>query len=96
MKASRRGWMLMETMLAVACLALVLSYAHFQQSQVDQRLSDLILTQRQQQQQIMQDRAERLFGRSITVSDQKPAVPSCHSCRGSDLTQVLIYEVNQW
>ncbi|MBM6549673.1 hypothetical protein [Marinomonas ostreistagni] len=96
MKSSRRGWMLIETMLAVTCLALVLSYAHFQQRQVDQRLSELILNQRQQQQQVMQDTAARLFGRNIVLREAKQRVPTCHSCRGSDLIQVLNYELNQW
>lgn len=96
MKTSRRGWMLIETMLAVACLALVLTYAHYQQGQVDQRLNELILTQRQQQQEVMQQTASELFVRHISLSEHSQRPPTCQSCRGSELVQVLHYELNQW
>lgn len=98
--AKVRGWILLETMLALACVALVLSSYQRQQGVIDNRLANLLSQHRQAVQEQMSAQIENLFGQGIPIrelaQESNTPIPQCVACRSAALQGLLDYELNQW
>lgn len=96
MKSATTGWVLMEVMVAVVCLALMLGYVQRQQAGLDQTLNEILQAHARARQTELQTTIGRLFATTIAIDQPIDTVPKCDVCRGAPLHQVLRYEVNQW
>ena len=96
MRRAKQGWMLLEVMFAVGCLALVLSYVQHQQSQIDQTLNQVLDAHAKARQTQLQNSVKRVFKQTVRTTPSITSAPDCQSCRGAQLTRLLQYEVSQW
>lgn len=92
----KHGWILVETMLALACVAVVLSSYQRQQSAVDVRLSELRASDYQQAREKMKHQMGLMFASPVSIGERSGTPPSCRSCRAKALQTLLDYELNQW
>ena len=91
-----QGWILLETILALACVALVLSGYLHQQGGLDARLADLKHNHRMYMQEKMSAQIENVFAQSVSIQASHTSVPKCVACRSAALKSLLDYELNQW
>ncbi|SBS26425.1 hypothetical protein MAQ5080_00516 [Marinomonas aquimarina] len=97
MKASKQsGWMLVEAMFSIACVAFVISLAQQQQNQLTQQMQALQTQHQQKVQQSLQLNMRLLFGQAPALNSSSLGVPNCQRCRGAALQHLLQYELNQW
>lgn len=86
----QNGWVLLEALIASACIMFVLSSAQRLQSQQDQHIYELLEQHRQALQTDWQKQVKTLFGIDVVGTTASVRVPQCDKCRGQDLRTILI------
>lgn len=97
MRARRyQGWLLLEAMFAVASVAFMLSLFQSHQATLDHQLHELKQAYIEARQRDLKESIEKVFAVKISTEQTGASIPSCQSCQGAVLKQVLEYELNQW
>lgn len=93
---AQQGWILLEAMLAMACVALVISATQQQMNQLTQQMGELQAKHQKIVQNALYEQMSRVFAQ-VPARDATTATPPvCLQCRGPQLQTVLQYELSQW
>lgn len=95
-RCTLHGWILLEAVLAMACVALVISATQYQLNQLTQQMFELQTTHQQSARNALYGQMQEIFAQTPSIQGTLTAAPSCQQCRGSQLQAVLQYELSQW
>lgn len=87
---------MIEVIFALACVAFILTISQENQISLDQQLLEIRRDTFQQKQIAFKSAIQNTFAVDIAINSEVITPPSCSSCTGIALKQVLNYELNQW
>ncbi|WP_417552153.1 hypothetical protein [Marinomonas fungiae] len=91
-----QGWILLEAVLAMACVAMVISATQYQLNQLTKQIIELQAKHHHNVQNALFEQMSKTFGQSPSIDSTISAAPLCQVCRGTQLQRVLQYELSKW
>lgn len=95
-RVTERGWILLEAIFAMACVAFVIAATQHQLNQLTQQMVELQANHQETTQKALYEQMGNLFDHIPDFNTELTVPPRCQLCRGSHLQSVLKYELSQW